>query len=377
MPEPTVQNIIRFSWAKTKEILFPFELKRWLKILLIVWLAGQAGGMGGNFNLPQRPKPTDRQAQTEKAQPETQSPEQAIQEPARTGESLDDTTGIPQETRPSPVAETGEDREKELPRLPPAVIVLLVLLAIAFFVLFAWLSARFSFIFLDLMVHRDVRIRDSFRMHKPLGNSYFLWSLGFLGVGVAIFLIVILVTALATALAKAFLILFIPLLILLILLVIGFVVIGVLVYDFVLPVMYRDGIRTMDALRKLISLKPKAGEIGLFILLLIGFGILAFILALVLTVVVGLATVIVGFLVGLLGSLIVGAIPFLKPILVFIGFLVLVVGILGAIVLLGLITLPIPVFFRAFTLSYLARLVPEYNLLDLPFSDSSPPPALS
>src|SRR3989338_10233114 len=86
---PSISSLLSFSWNKTKELLFPFNFKRWLKILFIVWLAGQVGG--GGFNLPNPgdmdfakslPGGTQETAQEEQIQPsggdETPTIDQAI-----------------------------------------------------------------------------------------------------------------------------------------------------------------------------------------------------------------------------------------------------------------------------------------------------------
>ena len=235
---------------------------------------------------------------------------------------------------------------------------------------FMWLSSRFNFIFLDLLIHRDVRIGESFKTYKPLGNSYFLWSLGFGVVSIVAFLTLILIAALTASLTKALLWISIPIVVLL---AIGFAVVGVLVADFAPPIMYHDGVRTMEACRKGLSFKPEVGQIILYVLLKMGLGILGGLAGLILTLIIGVLVLIIGLVTGLLGSLIVAAIPFLKPVFFALGILGLIIGVVVVVVLAGLTTLPIAVFFGVFTLNYLTRFNPEYNLLSFPFSDFSPP----
>jgi hypothetical protein len=364
---PSIGSLLRFSWAKTKELLFPFNFKRWLKILFIVWLSGQAAGFGGNnFNFPAR-RPAVQPAQQEETQAIQKSPVQTSQVGLSEGAEFQ---GIPASDRFFDSAEnqTVESaQENQQPPLSPAVIILIVLIAIPVALLFAWLSARFNFILLDLLVNRDVRIGESFRVHKMLGNSYFLWSLAFGLIAIGIFLVLTLIFAFAVAFAKVLLWLLIPVFILLVL---ALAVIGVSIIDFVVPTMYRDKIKTMAACKKLISFKPNWKEIGIYILLKIALGIAAGIIALIVAVAVALVVGIAALVIGIPGGLLAGALPFLKPILIGAGVLLLIAGVLALLVLIGLATLPIPIFFRAFALSYLFRLFPDYNLLGVSPSNS-------
>ena len=57
--------------------------------------------------------------------------------------------------------------------------------------------------------------------------------------------------------------------------------------------------------------------------------------------------------------------------LVAIGIVALVVVLLALILAIGVVTLPIPIFFGVFTLSYLYRLFPDYNLINFNSADAS------
>lgn len=368
-PRPAVSSLIHFSWQKTKEILFPFQLKRWLKILVIVWLSGHAAGLGSNLNIPRRQKPAQVPTQAEQV---VQPKAQTRQAPAGPGSELsDDTAGAPQGTRtPTVAAPAGGQSRRPLSKTELMALVIAIPIVVMLVLFFMWLSSRFNFIFLDLLIHRDVRIGESFKTYKPLGNSYFLWSLGFGVVSIVAFLTLILIAALTASLTKALLWISIPIVVLL---AIGFAVVGVLVADFAPPIMYHDGVRTMEACRKGLSFKPEVGQIILYVLLKMGLGILGGLAGLILTLIIGVLVLIIGLVTGLLGSLIVAAIPFLKPVFFTLGILGLIIGVVVVVVLAGLTTLPIAVFFGVFTLNYLTRFNPEYNLLSFPFSDFSPP----
>ena len=350
MSEPSVGSLINLSWCKTKEILLPFEFKRWLKILLIVWLAGQ--GAGGNFSLPNRPRsfPSQKQAQVQPVSPEASS--------AATTETI---SAQSLETAPSPTLTPQEKAKEAFKKLGPWLFVLIVIF-IVLALLFMWLSARFQFIFLELVIRRDISIGESFRKFGAHGNSFFLWSWGFIGVFLAGSLLCFLPAILFRQAAWLFLSL--PLFVIFLL---AAAVLGVVVSDFVAPMMYQDGLKTMGALNKFFVLKPKTSDLFVYFLLKIGLGVLAGVLTFVIMLVVGLAILLVGLLALLLGVVLVKIFPFLKVSL-------LVLGVITGIVLFalsfGLATLFVPIFFRIFSLGFLARLIPEYNLLHIPLTDS-------
>ncbi|OGW76919.1 MAG: hypothetical protein A3J52_00655 [Omnitrophica bacterium RIFCSPHIGHO2_02_FULL_49_9] len=380
-PNPKVGDIIDFSWSKTKEILFPFELKRWARILVITWLAGQASGLGGNFNLPRRPSektveptrqvqtaaPTARYRPTERptgarpngAAPTAPAPSTPSAQPQ--SEAVDDTVGIPQ----APLPETSPKdtlNESFLPALPaappiqPGWWLFLIPLLIGFVIFFTWISARFNFIFLEAMTQREVKIRESFRAYKSLGNSYFAFSLCLIGF---IALVILVSIALASAFRPA---LWLSMAILFILLVVVGIV-GTLVSDFVLPVMLQDRASCFGSCQKFLSLKPRAGQLVWYVLLKIALGIVASLIAIVVSLGVGLIVVVAASLVALPGALIVRSFPFLQPLFMLFGILLVILAVIALVVFLGLILLPIPVFFRALALTYLAGMFPDYNLL--------------
>lgn len=322
---------------------------------------------GNNFNLPARRQAAE-PARQEKVQPVQKLPAQTVQ----TGTSEDrEFQGIPaadEQVSDFPADETAETAEADRPPLSPAAVVAIILIVIPIALFFGWLSARFNFIFLDLLVNRDVKIGESFRAHKMLGNSYFLWSLAFSLIVIGVLAVLALLFAFAATMAKILLFLIVPVFVLLFL---GLIVIGISIIDFVLPIMYQDKIKTMAACRKFLALKPSWRQLGLYLLLKIGLGIAAGIISFIVAIIVVLGAVIAGFIIGIPGGLLAGAVPFLKPLLIGAGILLLVTGILVLILLIGLVTLPIPIFFRSLALSYLYRLFPDYNLLGFSASESS------
>jgi hypothetical protein len=117
-----------------KKILFqPFDLKKWLVIGFAAWLANLGGGGGGNFNYPNNGR--------------------------EDAHKLNETIGqIPQ-----PVLITG--------------ICVLVCLVLLLIVLFAWLRARGSFMFIDCIVKNRGAIAEPWREFRKDGNSFFFFSL--------------------------------------------------------------------------------------------------------------------------------------------------------------------------------------------------------
>lgn len=249
-------------------------------------------------------------------------------------------------------------------QLGPWLFVLIpILLALSLF--FMWLSARFHFIFLELVTLRDMSIGEAFRKYKMQGNSLFLWSLGFMAVFLAGSLLCFLPALLFRS--AAWLFFSVPLFLVFLMAV---AVAGVLVFDFVTPMMYRDGIRTMEAFKKFLSLKPNIGSLFLYFLIKMGLGILGFLIALLVIFGAGLLVLLGALLLALIGAGLAAMVPFLKSFLLVLGAVFLVFSILALIVLFGLATLPIPIFFRVFSLGFLTRLIPEYNLLRIPLADS-------
>jgi hypothetical protein len=356
--EAKLIDLIRFAWTKTKQILIPFEFKRWLKILAIVWLSGQAASTWlGNFNPPVASTSTQQEEAATDLADEIQAPAGPIER------LLDDVTGIPQGTPSAHVQGQGtvdfdsaieEGTEDEVPSA-----LFFVLIPIVFFVavLYMWLSARFNFVLLDFLLISDPAIVRSFRQHKLRGNSYFYFLLGMtLVVGVTLLLIVLpiqWVPVLAWVL--------IPLIIIL---GIGAVFFTELLKDFILPMMYKDEMGCMETCRKFFSMKPEIRTIAIYFLVKIGLGFLSGLVVFLALLLLGLVAAIVGLIAIFVGGLIGSVIPFLQSLLVILGALFAVILFAGLFFGFAMMTLPIAIFFRIFSLTYLSHLFPDYNLLD-------------
>jgi hypothetical protein len=180
---------------------------------------------------------------------------------------------------------------------PLLVMILLAALAVA--LVFQWLGARGKFVFLDGVLHERAAIVEPWKRFARLGNSLFLWKLGFwivtgivvggvvvsmIGTGVLAFLGLRTPVAVAPPLALGIL--------LSMLLGVLFAFVLLMVDDFVVPLMHRYGIGVLDAWRRFLPLLRR--ELGPFVLyglfvLLLYMGMVVIIAA------IGFATCCVGF----------------------------------------------------------------------------------
>ena len=348
-----VSEVISFSWKKTQAILFPFELKRWVKILFIVWLAGHAAGLGSGNNISKQLRPRPKRSETAVVQPRAQNQLQIEKTNPLTFLTTSQTGNPPSLPATKKIANPSVKTAVFL--LGPAVLGLMLF--------FLWLSTRFDFVLLDLVVRRDISIKEAFQKYKSQGNSYFKWLILFFMIGFGLTALLISGAAFVRPLWGLFVFL-------VLVFVVAMITVGTLIGDFVLPVMYQDNIRVGEALKKFLSLKPCASSIALYLLVKVGLGIASGLIIFLAGFLLSLGVIVVGLLIMIFGSFLVSTMAVLKPILVITGVLLLTVTIFCIIILWGLMTLPIPIFFRVFALAYLGQLIQGYNLLG--FSSFSP-----
>ncbi len=363
--QTSIGDMIRFSWTKSLGILFPFNFKRWLSVLIIVWLAG-AGVQGASLNF----RTPGKSAKTQPAAGKTA----AVSPSAVTSTQAQGSSVV---TVASP--ETPASNNRALPRGSRAVknpawsiwlVAGAVCLVLGFMFFSTWLSSRFSFILLDTVTKRNASIREPFREHRELGNSYFKWSLAFLGILVGTLLVLGLVSFMLFGIAKGHTAMIILLGILMGLLVIAFIlgmsVTGTAMRDLVLPIMYREKIPAMVALNRFLDANTFAfGKVFQYVLVIFGLGIVASIAQGIVSVVVALCGLIAGGIVVVPGFFLLKALPLLKLPLIILGVLVVIAVILAVIIAIGMVMLPVAIFFRIFALSYLTRLYPDCDLLGL------------
>lgn len=291
------------SWAGMVRVLFqPFDIKKWFILGFTAWLAQlmEGGGSSGS------------------------------------GQVNDNSS------RHSGSGGSGNEWEGMTDWVQQNIGMVITVLSIALIVGLAiglalmWVRSRGKFMFLDNVVHNRALVKHPWAQFKALGNSLFCWNLVFAVIAFFIFIIPAGGAAWYTyiqsqasnwsgpvilGLVGMGLVLF------LIMLVFGYIY--VLLEDFVVPIMYKHGLKTTEAWKKFLPTHQQ--NIWRFILyalwrLVLGMGIGIVIVA------IGFATCCIGF------------IPLMIPYL--------------SVVLL----LPMYVFFRFLGPEYIRQLGPDYDL---------------
>lgn len=314
----TIQYIppLRRAWHRMVEQLFrPFDIGKWFILGFTCWLVrlgegGGGGGGGGSGPIP----PID---------------DSGGFDPSK----LDPTTWWDHFSRDLGLG------------LLIAGIGCIVLVIVAVVLLVMWISSRAHFLFLDNVVLDRAQVVEPWKEYRREGNSLFWWRLVFIvvcvlsilllaipgvwmlwaaeasdsGPGIAAGLVTLLVPVLLAAVALAYIELFLT--------------------DFVVPIMYKKRLKTMDAWRVFL---PRMRE-NLLDFVFYGLFVLA------LHVVVGLVI----FVVGLWTCCIV--------------FVILIIPIIGTMLL-----LPLHVTYRLYSVEFLAQLGPDFDLLP---PSGEPPPA--
>ncbi|MCB1062052.1 MAG: hypothetical protein KDN20_03900 [Verrucomicrobiae bacterium] len=212
---------------------------------------------------------------------------------------------------------------------------LIVFLIVLIVVLF-WLSSRGKFMFLDNVVHDRALVKQPWREYREQGNSLFWWRLVFFGITAVIVLSIVGVAGYQlyvgfdeSHLSQEWILLAVGAgaLILLVSLVVAYI--GMLLGDFVIPIMYQQSIPVTEAWRRTLSLN--GANVGRFLL----YALWRMLMAL------GSAFLILAMVV----------------MTCCIGGIVLAIPVLGAVLL-----LPITVFFRSLGPEYLRQFGLEYDL---------------
>ena len=235
-----VQPLSR-AWERMRQILFdPFELAKWLVLGFSAWLAGLAGGGGGST--------------------------------AANGisDEIDRTTA-----HGSDVAEVVDVVRESLIWLPLVLLGVLAIIAIALVVL--WVSSRAKFIFLDNVVHNRAHIVEPWHRLKNIGDSLFLWRLGFFAAFLGVLLLiagVIFIPAATLSFSDALRglsfagILIGAMTVALLGIVVFFVVL--LLENFVIPIMYKFDLKATEAWRYFLPwLKSYGGWFAIYGLLIL------------------------------------------------------------------------------------------------------------
>ena len=365
---PTIGSMIGFSWEKSTKVLFPFHLNRWFKILIIVWLA--AAGVPGcnlNFQKPAKaPKEKIRTLQQTSKQDTFSAPAgiARVSRGASSGPLAPSGVPSPEPSVTTPISQN--------PGNPVVLYVLIIgggLVGVGFGILFVWLSCRFHFVMLDVLVTREVMIREPFRQHKEIGHSYFKWSAAFLGIGLGAVLIAGISTVFLMGFLKGRLALSIMAGsvggLLTVALFLGMVSIGMVAHDFVSPIMYREKISMKESWDKFFG-APTFHIQGIvkYILVVMALSIAATVIQSIVSIVVAIAGMLVGGLLIIPGIILIKIIPLIKFPLIILGAGLGVGLIFTVLLVIGMVMLPIALFFRTFALTYVTRFYPECDLLN-------------
>ena len=368
-------TIITKSLDRTVLILFkPFSLKKWLKLLFIAFLAGAltSGGSFGGGNYPR-----------------TRDSEAAIQDNSiftndhgTSGQRLEDLDldlSLEEKGRISYISDEdegflGKDKKVWLGigavLLIPAVILIILLI-----ILFAWLGARFRFVWFNSIVENVDDIGEPFNGYSREGNSLFKFYMVLLPIMLAFFAIVALTVFLplkgmgvfdSNFQGSAFKVLgalIIPLLIFIggiILL----IIINVCIDHFVVTIMAMDRCSFVEGWRKFTAVfKQNVKDFVIYFLLLLGLGIIS----LIITATIAIIIILIAFLL----ALIIFGIPYFLLVsllsleIVFLIFaMMLGIPFLLVFFLITLsIGLPFAVFFRSFSFYFISSLQAGYTPL--------------
>jgi hypothetical protein len=304
------------GFARMKRALFkPFDLQKWIIVGFTAFLAGltKCGG-GGHAGLSRGRGKVD--------------PEVILYFPQRVWEWLTD----------HPVW--------------AAIIAFGVLLVFVFVVFISWLSARGKFMFLDNVVHNRSQVVAPWKEYGNEGNSYFLFNflLGILVLAIIVAYLIYSVTSLQVLYesSRNMRALILPAILaglglITILAACGFI--GLLLRDFIVPIMYRDRVSTSKAIQKFFPLFLS------HFLYFIGYGL--FVLCLSLMIVIGI--VIAGFATCCIGFVLL-AIPYINSV----------------------ILLPVSYTMRAFGVEFLEQFGPDYQIFPRPGTNSfNEPPVVA
>ena len=291
------------SWRCMKRILFtPFDAGKWFILGFSAWLSTLGEGGGGSANF-------------------------------NLGD-LGGGQGLPFGGDKPP------ENFREFIEMVPAIVWIIaaatIVVSVVLMIVVLWVRSRGKFMLLDNVLRDRFEVVAPWRRFKQLGNSLFLWNLCYGLVTGLLVLLWLALVAFAVVIpcirAETFLTETVPIIVigslLFIAMIIVFGYITRFVEDLVLPVMYRFDITVMAAWRHVLDMAK--GNWGNLLL----YGFFYFVLTIGATMVAQLVVLV---------TCCAAALPYL-----------------GAVIL-----LPITVFFRAYSVEYLAQFGPEYDLFEM------------
>lgn len=352
------------EWAATVTFR-PFKPKKWLILGFVALMGGYIYG-GGRINLP-NPPPREEQRGVETKK--TSAPANALSPAKKSTQTADD-----EFDRFITQAKEGIKNP-----LVISVIIVVILLFVSFMVLMTWLTSRFRFIFLEDVVKNDASLRAPFARNKIQGNSLFWFYLAFavivfiiLGIFAFIVYLVFIKSGVFNHPTGSDVLQIIIGIIALGMLFLGIffiaAMIGLIVNDFVLIVMFKDKLKVMPAWGKAFAaIKHNKLDFFIYFLIKLGLSIVASIVYSVLSLAIAFGLLMVMMPIAII---IFGLYQLIPPgsgqVIYTTIFLVLTLPPLAFLWYCLLCAyLPIAVFFRAFSVKFMGRIAPEYNLFKL------------
>jgi hypothetical protein len=206
------------AWQRMKHILWrPFDLAKWLVLGFSCWLAGLADGAGGGG-----------------------------------WKLIADENDFPGRHNLYSGHRTYEGIGEALIWLPLIFIIIMAIAAIL--VLILWLSSRAKLIYLDNVVHNRAQIVEPWHRLRDLGNSLFLWRLGFVvacGLVAVVLLLIFFAPAATLSFSDALASLSFAAMIfgVIIMILFGFVAafVALMLEAFVIPIMYKYELKATEA----------------------------------------------------------------------------------------------------------------------------------
>jgi hypothetical protein len=233
------------AWERMKSILWrPFDLATWVVLGFSAWLAGLADGAGGGG-----------------------------------WKWILDEDDFPSRYHVGSMGDGFREASEALILLP--IIFVVVMAVAALLLLILWVSSRAKFVFLDNVVHNRAEIVDPWNRFREIGNSLFLWRVGFIvasGLVVIVLLFLFLAPAATFSFSDAFGGLSFAAIFFGVLLMIVFGILAAYVAlfleAFVIPIMYKFDLKATEAWRYFLPwLKARPWPFILYglLILLLGF----------------------------------------------------------------------------------------------------------
>ena len=363
-------KIIESSFEWTMAVCFrPFNLKKWLILTFIAWMAGYlAGGGGLNLPLPEK-KAENKQSVLARSKPDSQS-----------SANKSDAGKLPGSRTAADKSNTCDIKERVSSKGPVsgAIISLVTLFCLFIIILMTWLFSRFSFIFLGAVAKNDASIRVPFREYKNIGNSlcgfYLFFTAGFaIVLGGLIYPLIRSLIKIGvfdkpmTAWLKQIFLTALPYGLLILLLI--FISTGVffITMHFVLPVMFKKNIKFAQAWPKVWGLlMANKNSFIIYILIVIALWICSGLAYLAVSLMAFLGLLLPGVMVALICYAIYTVIPpaFNIVYMAVLG-MIFVPLLIGITYCLAAAYLPVAVFRRTLSMKFLGALNEDYDLFKL------------